>query len=1220
MAISSSKEFIVFPNDNSGRVYVKEQAFTASGTWTAPAGVTSAQVILVGGGGGGGGGSQNVAGGGGGGGSVVVRNIDVSPLTTYAVSISAGGQGGLGAQNAAADVTSTLPGGNGTPTSFGTITVANLLTNTDFDYNVLGWDGDVYFKSATGVSGASAITVYPNANGITVGQYVTGANIIANAVVVSITGNIVTLSGANSGTVSTIVRFDTGNTILRPATVFFNNISTAGSDVLSNPQTNNTAGSPYFTNLSNNLLQPNVAQLEDATVITNNNIRQFGTALATFNITNAGVPAKLAEMTGGYSKTATAPLTSLVLTLNNTLNVFPGMFVTGAAFVTGTVVNSVDSPTQITISNATTQALNGTTIEISYTGARGINGLICSTGGSTSGGSPTWVSFSSLNSTTTSNGLTTSAGSQGIPYIPGQTYTLSMYISTNVDISSSTPIRFGIRSTGASFNAQSNARYSTSGTTSGDTGSIDAGQANGFFYREVTPSTLTGFGGTFATTATASSGSTTMTVADASGILQGMAVTGSGIQASTVVSAIAGTLVTLTLATNAPISGGAVTFANPATVQMLGANSTPTQTGWRRLSATFTTPAIASTLANSQYAWGSTPQFIYPSILFQQGTTNHWIDNIQLEAGNATTTWRPPTYREAASLLVTSNQATNGNLETAHRFVKATPSVQYSGSAFVVDTGTNNFYRPVRGYLEFFDRDYNSIIRTEGSNVYLPINGVASLTQQMPAVTYPVRVGVTVTAPVNAAFVKFGITKIAAATTATLGQIEYHVIAPQLEVAAAPTTYKEVDNVTYFYAGQPGITPVVTAATLSAEGGGGGGTWNSNNPVWLYGLEGGNNGGHAANNSSGAMTLAGGGGGSLTVGGNALTFTPAFSTSPSSGWNTTAGSSQQTWPMRGNLGGAASWNSGTGNTVIPGWGGDGGQGQLISSINSSSPIGIALGGGGGGAGWTTGSQLQTSPGRGNGGGGKGGGTWLVNAAGAASADYYARGLDAVANSGAGGGGGGSNWGNAPEVMLNHNSANAAVNYEAISSDYFKWTPIYNATTTISAQAGFYGSNVLRTTIQDVGNAKVTTTWQTFPILPRIPLFFSGVAARLTTAPAGVTSPQFTGTPKRVRPTVRWKNDRNQVIREDRPEYNIQFSGVNTITYLGATGATSGNWQTLMAPADASYFDVCWELLYFDAGDVIDLDFGGCQYHGYQSFGGNGADGYALVRWFDKAVL
>jgi uncharacterized protein YodC (DUF2158 family) len=43
-------------------------------------------------------------------------------------------------------------------------------------------------------------------------------------------------------------------------------------------------------------------------------------------------------------------------------------------------------------------------------------------------------------------------------------------------------------------------------------------------------------------------------------------------------------------------------------------------------------------------------------------------------------------------------------------------------------------------------------------------------------------------------------------------------------------------------------------------------------------------------------------------------------------------------------------------------------------------------------------------------------------------------------------------------------------------------------------------------------------------------------------------------------------------------------------------------------------------LYFDAGDVVDVDLGGCQYYGYQSFGGNGADGYALIRWYDKAVL
>ena len=75
MAISSSKDFIVFPNDNSGRLFIQEATFTASGTWTAPAGVTSAQIVLVGAGGGGGGGSQNVAGGGGAGGGGGLRAV-----------------------------------------------------------------------------------------------------------------------------------------------------------------------------------------------------------------------------------------------------------------------------------------------------------------------------------------------------------------------------------------------------------------------------------------------------------------------------------------------------------------------------------------------------------------------------------------------------------------------------------------------------------------------------------------------------------------------------------------------------------------------------------------------------------------------------------------------------------------------------------------------------------------------------------------------------------------------------------------------------------------------------------------------------------------------------------------------------------------------------------------------------------------------------------------
>lgn len=1223
MAISSSKDFIVFPNDNSGRLYINEATFTASGTWTAPTGVTSAQVILVGGGGGGGGGTQDGAGGGGAGGQVIVKNLTVVPGTTYNVTIGAGGQGGQGAINGAGDITNTLPGGNGSATVFGNITIANLLVNSDFDYNVNSWDAATYYRSATGISGQSAITVYPNASGLATGQFVTGTSIGTNAQIVSISGNVVTLSVANSGTVATVVGIGQGSTVVRPSNVFFHNISSAGSDIFTNPQTGNTAGSPYFQNLSNNIMQPEVSQMEEAAILTNNYLRQYGTALSSFSITNAGVPTKLPEMVGGYSKVVSTTLNSTTVTVDSTLNIYPNMYMVGAMFASGTVVLSVDSATSVTLSAAATQTTTNQTVTVSYSGAFGINGLICGTSSSTSAGAPTWVQFSTMNSTTTSNGTQTTTGFQGVPYIPGASYTFSAYISTNVNISTSTPILFQIRSSGASWNAISSTSY-LGGSNSGTTNSIDAGQANGFFVRQTTPATLTNYGGSFTTTGTASNGATTMTVADATGILIGMAVTGSGIQSNTVVSNLVGTTVTISLATNAPLSSTTLTFSNPSGVQMLGSNVTVGQTGWRRLSATFSTPAIASALANGTYQWGSTPQFIHPVIVFQQPSVNFWIDNLQLEVGNTATTWRMPVYREAQSMLMQTNSTNGANLETSHRFVRVTAGTQYSGSAFVVATGTSNSYRPTRAYIEYFDADYNSILRTEGSNVFIPISGAATSTQQMPVVTYPVRVAVNgVAAPTGAVYAKFGILNFQGAQSATGTVVEYHILAPQLEPAAVATTYKKVDNVNYFYAGQPGLTPIVNSlGTLSAEGGGGGGTYNSNSRQWQYGLEGGNNGGHAAYNSQSVTTLAGGGAGAGSIGQPAIMYGVGMSGGNSvDQYRTTAASSQQIWPMRGHQGGFAVWHSsGTNSSHVMGRAGDGGIGVLLNGLNSGSPLGLPLGGGGGGAGWNaSNSQTQATPGMGQNGGGKGAPTWISTQA-STTQDYYARGLDAIANTGAGGGGGGSNWTNTPQTLVTHNSAQVAVNYEALTAEYFKWTPIYNATIVISAQAGFYGSNVLRTTIQDTGNAKITTVWQSFPILPRIPLVFPGVAARLTTAPGGVTSAQFTGLPKRVRPTVRWKNDRNVIIREDRPPFDIVFSGTNTITYLGATGATSGYWQTLAAPAGASFFDVTWEFLYMDAGDVVDVDLNGCQYFGYMSFGGNGADGFAMVRWFDKAVL
>lgn len=70
------------------------QTFTSSGTFVAPAGVTSVQIYAVGGGAGGGGGDSSSGGGGGGGGYTATKTLNVTPGSSYAVVVGSGGQGG----------------------------------------------------------------------------------------------------------------------------------------------------------------------------------------------------------------------------------------------------------------------------------------------------------------------------------------------------------------------------------------------------------------------------------------------------------------------------------------------------------------------------------------------------------------------------------------------------------------------------------------------------------------------------------------------------------------------------------------------------------------------------------------------------------------------------------------------------------------------------------------------------------------------------------------------------------------------------------------------------------------------------------------------------------------------------------------------------------------------------------------------------------------------
>jgi hypothetical protein len=98
---------------------LREQLFTASSTWTAPAGVTQARVTVIGAGGGGGGGVGGCCGADGrpgGSGGISVGVVSVTPSTSYTITIGIGGTGGAAG------------GSNGT--SGGTSSFSSLMSAT----------------------------------------------------------------------------------------------------------------------------------------------------------------------------------------------------------------------------------------------------------------------------------------------------------------------------------------------------------------------------------------------------------------------------------------------------------------------------------------------------------------------------------------------------------------------------------------------------------------------------------------------------------------------------------------------------------------------------------------------------------------------------------------------------------------------------------------------------------------------------------------------------------------------------------------------------------------------------------------------------------------------------------------------------------------------------------------------------------------------------------
>lgn len=102
------------------------QEFTGSTNWTAPTGVNAVRVLACAGGGGGGAvgiavGPYAAWAGGGGGGAVIRRTVPVTPGTTYAITIGAGGNRGDFLNNTNMTLNSSGNGGN---TQFGNLVIA----------------------------------------------------------------------------------------------------------------------------------------------------------------------------------------------------------------------------------------------------------------------------------------------------------------------------------------------------------------------------------------------------------------------------------------------------------------------------------------------------------------------------------------------------------------------------------------------------------------------------------------------------------------------------------------------------------------------------------------------------------------------------------------------------------------------------------------------------------------------------------------------------------------------------------------------------------------------------------------------------------------------------------------------------------------------------------------------------------------------------------------